>query len=46
MYSKTNKIINSPTEFTEIPLGGTNKASTACTVQACKAPAANNCVLQ
>jgi hypothetical protein len=46
MYSKTNKSINSPTEFTEISLSGANKASTACTVQACKAPTASKCVLQ
>ena len=47
MFSKTNKNINNPTEFTNIDLNDNiNKASTSCTVKACSAPSApKNCVI-
>ena len=45
MFSKANESINSPTVLNK-STEGVNKAATACTVAACKAPSANsNCVI-
>ena len=46
MYSKTNKIINNTTDFSENMSPCCNKARTACTVTACKAPKSNaDCII-
>ena len=38
MFSKVNESINSPTLKNNNSVDGINKAGTACTVAACKAP--------
>lgn len=46
MFSKTVQIINNPSCQTTSVQSGTNKGSTACTVNTCKAPSSGNCVVQ